>query len=116
MVAQNKIIPIKYQIIVFSLMCAITKKVCRYEAGRDDQGLNISAFGYGVGNKPYKVDLASLACVDMASGTQRSKGRAWVMHMDDVIDTVLSTFEIISPAVTIRDGVMDGDRVITRTF
>jgi hypothetical protein len=32
-----------------------------------------------------------------------------------VIDIVLSTFEIISPAVTIRGDVVDGDRVITRT-
>jgi hypothetical protein len=31
------------------------------------------------------------------------------------IDTVLSIFEIISSAVTIRGGVVDGGRVITRT-
>ena len=52
-------------------MCT-TKKVLRYEAGRDDRVLDISAFAYG-GWKPcihsenIKVTLASLACTDMAS-------------------------------------------------
>jgi hypothetical protein len=68
-------------------MCAITKKVRRYEVGRDDQGLNISTFAYGVGTihvcsmQYTKVDLASLACVDMVSGTWIPKGRAWVTWM-----------------------------------
>jgi hypothetical protein len=34
-------------------MCANTKKVLRPEAKRDDQGLDISMFAYGVGYKPY---------------------------------------------------------------
>jgi hypothetical protein len=34
--------------------------------------------------------------------------------MDDVIDIALSTFEAISPTVTIGGGIVDGDRVITR--
>jgi hypothetical protein len=56
-------------------MCAITKKVRHYEVGHDDRGLNISTFTYGVGSihvrsmQYTKVDLASLACVDMVSGT-----------------------------------------------
>jgi hypothetical protein len=66
---------------VFSLTCAITKKVLRYEAGRDDWGLDISMFTYGVGTSYVcatqytKVDLASLARVDMASkhGDQKVK-------------------------------------------
>jgi hypothetical protein len=68
-------------------MCAITKKVRHYEVGRDDRGLNISTFTYGVGSihvrsmQYTKVDLASLACVDMVSGTRRPKGRAWVTWM-----------------------------------
>ena len=36
--------------------------------------------------------------------------------MNDVIDTALSTFEAISPAVTIGGGVVDWDRVITETI
>jgi hypothetical protein len=53
-------------------MCAITKKVLRYEAGRYDKGLDISKFTYGVGTSHVcatqyiKVVLASLECVDMA--------------------------------------------------
>jgi hypothetical protein len=35
--------------------------------------------------------------------------------MDDVIDTLLSTFEIISLTMTIGGGVVDGGHVITRT-
>jgi hypothetical protein len=68
-------------------MCAITRKVRRYEAGRDDRGLDISKFAYGVGTSHVcamqytKVVLVSLACVDMASGTQRPKGQAWVTWM-----------------------------------
>jgi hypothetical protein len=55
-------------------MCAITKKALRYEADRDDQGLDISKFTYGVGTSHVcatqytKVVLASLACVYMDSG------------------------------------------------
>jgi hypothetical protein len=74
-------------------------------------------FTYGVGtshmpSKNTKVTLASLACVNMASEHRARK----VMHGHKigVIDTALSTFEIISPVVTIRGGVVDGDRVITR--
>jgi hypothetical protein len=54
-------------------MCAVTKKVLRYEAGYNDRGLDISTFTYGVGTSHVcatqytKVDLAILACVDMAS-------------------------------------------------
>jgi hypothetical protein len=33
-------------------MCANTKKDRRYEVGRDDLGLDISMFAYGVGYKP----------------------------------------------------------------
>jgi hypothetical protein len=68
-------------------MCAITTKVLRYEAGHDDRGLDISKFTYGVGTSHVcaaqytKVVLASLACVDMASGTRRSKDRARVTWM-----------------------------------
>jgi hypothetical protein len=52
-------------------MCANTQKVLRYEADRDDRGLDISTFTYGAGTshvcaKHTKVILASLACVDMA--------------------------------------------------
>jgi hypothetical protein len=36
-------------------------------------------------------------------------------HMNDVIDTALSIFEIISPTVMIGCGLVDGGRVITRT-
>ena len=36
-------------------------------------------------------------------------------HMNDVIDIVMSTFEAISPAVTIGGGVVNWDRVITET-
>jgi hypothetical protein len=66
---------------VFSLTCAITKKDFRYEADHDDRGLDISKFTYGVGTSHVcatqytKVDLASLACVDMAleHGDQKVK-------------------------------------------
>jgi hypothetical protein len=34
--------------------------------------------------------------------------RSSMAHMDDVIDMVLSTFEAISPTVTIRGNVVDG--------
>jgi hypothetical protein len=57
---------------VFSLTCAITKKVLRYEVGYDNWGLYIFTFTYGVGTSHVcatqytKVDLASLAFVDMA--------------------------------------------------
>jgi hypothetical protein len=37
-------------------------------------------------------------------------------HMDDVIEIALSTFEIISPVVTIGASVVDGGYVITRTI
>ena len=42
--------------------------------------------------------------------------RSSMSHMNDVIDTALSTFEAISPAVTIGGGVVNWDRVITRTI
>jgi hypothetical protein len=67
---------------MFSLTCAITKKVLRYEADRDNRGLDISKFVYGVGTSHVcttqytKVVLASLECVYMTSGTRRPKGRA----------------------------------------
>jgi hypothetical protein len=54
-------------------MCAITKKVLRYEAGYNDRGLDISTFTYGVGTSHVcameytKVDLAILACVLLIS-------------------------------------------------
>jgi hypothetical protein len=46
-------------------------------------------------------------------GTRKTK-RSRIGHMDDVIDTALSTFEVISPAVAIGDGVVDRARVITK--
>jgi hypothetical protein len=61
-----------------------------------------------------KVDLASLTCVAMAS----EHGDQKVKHGSQgcVIDIVLSTFDdIASPAVMIRAGVVEKDRVITRT-
>ena len=48
-------------------------------------------------------------------GTQEIE-RSSMSHMNDVIDTALSTFEAISPAVTIGGGVVNWDRVITRTI
>ena len=42
--------------------------------------------------------------------------RSSMGHMNDVIDTTLSTFEAISPAVMIGGGVVNRGRVITRTF
>jgi hypothetical protein len=41
--------------------------------------------------------------------------RSSMGHMIDMIDIVLSTFEIISPAVMIGGGVVDGGHVITIT-
>jgi hypothetical protein len=41
--------------------------------------------------------------------------RSSMGHTDDVIYIVLSTFDIISPAMTINGGVVDRDRIITRT-
>jgi hypothetical protein len=65
-------------------MCAITTKVLQYEDGHDYREIDISKFAYGVGTSHVcatqytKVSLASLECVDMASGTWRSKDRAQV--------------------------------------
>ena len=42
--------------------------------------------------------------------------RSSMSHMNDVIDTALSTFEAISPAVTVGGGVVNWDRVITETI
>ena len=42
--------------------------------------------------------------------------RSSMSHMNDVIDTALSTFEAISPAVTIGGGVANWDHVITETI
>jgi hypothetical protein len=42
--------------------------------------------------------------------------RSSMGHMDDVIDTALSTFEAISLAMTIGGGLVDRGRVITKTF
>jgi hypothetical protein len=91
---------------MFSLTCAITKKDLCYEAGCDDRGLDKSKFTCGVGTRYVcatqytKVDLASLACVDMAS----EHGDQKVEHGSQgcAIDIVLSTFDIASPAMTIR--------------
>jgi hypothetical protein len=105
---------------VFSLTCAITKKDLRYEAGHDDRGLDISKFTYGVctshvcATQYTKVDLASLTCVDMAS----EHGDRKVKHGSQgcAIDIVLSTFDDIAlSAVMIRGGVVEKDRVISRT-
>jgi hypothetical protein len=46
--------------------------------------------------------------------TRKTK-RSSMGHMDDVIDSALSTFETISPAVMIGADVVDGGQVITRT-
>jgi hypothetical protein len=96
---------------VFSLTCAITKKDLCYEAGCDDRGLDISKCACGVGTSHVcvtqytKVNLASLACVDMAS----KHGVRKVKHglQGCAIDIVLSTFDIASPAVRIRGGVVE---------
>jgi hypothetical protein len=103
---------------VFSLTCAITKKDLCYEADRDDRGLDISKFTYGVGRSHVcatqytKVNLASLACVDMVS----KHGHRKVEHGSQgcAIDIVFSTSDIASPVVMIRGGVVEKDRVITR--
>jgi hypothetical protein len=56
---------------MFPLMC--NHQECSSMVGRDDRGLDISIFIYGVGTSHIcakqntKVVLASLACVDMAS-------------------------------------------------
>jgi hypothetical protein len=62
-------------------------KYLSYEAGRDDRVIDISKFTYGVGTSHVcvmqytKFNLASLACVDMASKHGISKGRAWVARL-----------------------------------
>ena len=48
-------------------------------------------------------------------GTQEIE-RSSMSHMNDVTDTALSTFEAISPAVTIGGGVVNWHRVITETI
>jgi hypothetical protein len=104
---------------MFSFTCAVTKKNLRYEAGHDDRELDISKFTYGVGTSNIcatqytKVNLVSLACVEKASehGDQKVKHGS----QSCAIDIVLSTFDIASPAVTIKGGVVEKDRVITRT-
>jgi hypothetical protein len=48
-------------------------------------------------------------------GTQETE-RSSTNYMDDVIDTTLSTFEAILPAVKIGGGLVNWARVITRTF
>ena len=57
-----------------------------------------------------RLDLASLACTDMASEHNNRK----VKHESHVvvIDMAMSTFEAMPRAVTIGGGVVDGDRVI----
>ena len=62
-----------------------------------------------------KVELASLACTDMAS-EHRMIERSITNHMNDVIDVETSTFATISPPVKIGGGVVNKDRVITKTF
>ena len=37
-------------------------------------------------------------------------------HRVVVIDISMSTFEFVSPALTMRGGIMDEDRVITKTI
>jgi hypothetical protein len=103
---------------VFSLTCAITKKDLCFEADHDDRGLYISKFTYSVGTshvcaRQYtEVNLASLACVDMAS----EHGDQKVDHGSQscAIDIVLSVFDITLPAVTIRGDGVEKDCVITR--
>ena len=56
--------------------------------------------------------MASLAYADMASRHGYRKVKQ--SHMDDVIDTEMSTFEITLMAVTIGGGVINRDRVITK--
>ena len=60
-----------------------------------------------------RLNLASLACTDMASEHNDQK----VKHEshDVVIDMAMSTFQAMPRAVTIGGGVMNWDRVITRT-
>ena len=41
--------------------------------------------------------------------------RSSTSHMNDVIDIAMSTFEAISPVVTIGGGIVNWDRVITKT-
>jgi hypothetical protein len=60
-----------------------------------------------------KVGLASPSMC-MAS-EHEIEDRAWVTWMM-LVTLVLSTFEIISPAVTIGGGILDEDHVITRKF
>jgi hypothetical protein len=74
---------------VFSLTCAITNKDLRHEADRDDRGLDISKFTYGMdtshvcATQYIKVNLASLAYVDMALEHGGPKGQAWVARLCD---------------------------------
>jgi hypothetical protein len=62
-----------------------------------------------------KVDLASLACVDMASEHEDQKVKHGSQNWCDWHSFVYS-FDIASPAVTIRGSVVEKDCVITRTF
>ena len=48
-------------------------------------------------------------------GTQETE-RSSMSHMDDVIDMSMSTFEAMPMAVTIGGGIVDWDRVITKTY
>ena len=41
--------------------------------------------------------------------------RLSMSHMNDVIDITMSTFEAMSSAVTIGGGIVNWDRVITKT-
>jgi hypothetical protein len=74
---------------MFSLTCAITNKDLCYEAGSDDRGLQISKFTYSMGTSHVcvmqytKVNLASLAYVDMASEHGRPKGQACITKLCD---------------------------------
>jgi hypothetical protein len=103
---------------VFSLTCAITKKDLCYEDGYDDRELDIFKFTYSMGTSHVcamqynKVELASLACVEMAS----EHGDRKVKHglQGCAIDIFCLPFDIASPAVTIRGGILEKDRVITR--
>jgi hypothetical protein len=62
-----------------------------------------------------KVSLASLAYADMASKRKLTE-RLNMSHMNDVIDIAMSTFESMSPHVTIGCGIVKEDHVIHLTI
>ena len=57
--------------------------------------------------------MASLVCTDIASEHGKIE-RSSMSHMIVVIDILMSTFETMPPAVTIRGGVVNWGRVIAK--